>query len=80
MAKNFYQKMPFIYLITPKTIRNTISRQVSDRAQLPDVLKNADKESNRAHPWGPTSTGWTHPTLWPVHWLIYLQSTAMYHD
>ena len=42
--------MSCIYLITPKKISNTIYRQVSDRAQLPDVLKfNVDEESKRAN-------------------------------
>ena len=43
-------------------LSNTISKQVSDWAQLPDVLKfNIDKESDKAHPWGPTSIILHHP-------------------
>ena len=44
--KLFSQKMPCNLHYNTKKISKTISRQVSDRAQLPDVLKfNVDKES-----------------------------------
>ena len=43
-------------------IRNTISSQVSGRAQLPDVLKyNVDKEFNPRKSGGLTSRILTHP-------------------
>ena len=43
----FARKMPCIVHGTAKKIRNTISRQVSGLAQLPDVLKFiVDQESN----------------------------------
>ena len=50
----FGKKMPCILHYNTKKISNTIYRQVSDQAQLPDVLKfSVDKESNPT----PTSLG-----------------------
>ena len=48
MANNFFaKKMPCILHGAAKKIRNTISRQVSGLAQLPDDLKfRVDQESN----------------------------------
>ena len=47
-----------------KKISNTISRQVSDRSQLPDFLKyNVDKESNPLKSGGHTSAIFSHPIM-----------------
>ena len=60
--KTFSEKMPCILHYNAKKIRGTISRQVSDRAQLPDVLKFiVDKESNTYKSGGVTSCILCHP-------------------
>ena len=56
------KKMPCILHYNTKKISNTISRQVSDLAQLPDGLKfNVDQESSRYKSGGNTSTKVCHP-------------------
>ena len=59
----FAKKMPCILHCNAKKIRDTISRQVSGLAQLPDDLKFiVDKESNTYKSGGVTSSILCHPT------------------
>ena len=59
----FAKKMPCILHCNAKKISNTISSQVSGRAQLPGVIKYiVDQESNTAKSGGHTCALWTHPS------------------
>ena len=64
--------MPCILHGAAIKIRDTISSQVSGRAQLPGVIIYiVDQESNTAKSGGHTSTIWAHPNTY-----IYIQPCA----
>ena len=59
----FAKKMPCILHCNAKKIRDTISSQVSGRAQLPGVIIYiVDQKSNPPISGGHTSSIWSHPT------------------
>ena len=61
----FAKKMPCILHCNAKKIRDTISSQVSGRAQLPGVIIYiVDQESNTAKSGGHTCTIWAYPSGW----------------
>ena len=64
----FAKKMPCILHCNAKKIRDTISSQVSGRAQLPGVIIYiVDQESNTAKSGGHTCALWSHPTQQSPH-------------